>query len=131
VGLVNTHSLLHVHWASIVKSDPAADDAIHEPESDQTDWEPHEEEADSQGRDDEGPAEGDPEQSKPERSDLPAKVRVKPGVASLAPLDIVQNDGDDRRPAGEECADYRGRANDASQQAERVKGVHDLCPGDQ
>ena len=33
---------------------------------------------------------------------------------------IVQNDRDDRRPAGEECADHRGSANDAGQQAERV-----------
>jgi hypothetical protein len=131
VGLVNTHSFSYVHWASIAQSDPAANDAIHEPESDHTDREPHEEEADPQGRDDERPAEGDPEQSKPERANLPAKMRFKPGPASLAPLDVVQNDGDDRRPAGEECADYRGSANDAGQQAERMKGIHDLGPGDQ
>ena len=131
VGLVNTHSRSHVHWASIAQRDPAANDAIHEPQSDQTDRKPHEEEADPQGRDDEGSAEGDPEQSKPEGSDLPAKVRFKPGAASLTPLDVVQDDRDDRRPAGEEGADHRGRTNDAGQQAERVQGVYDLGPGDQ
>ena len=128
---VNSLPSSHVHGPSIAKRDPAANDAIDEPESDQTDREPHEEKADPKCRDDEGPAEGDPEQSEPERSNLPAKVRFKPGPADLAPLDVVQNDRNDRRPAGEECADHRGSANDAGQQAERVKGVHDLCPGDQ
>ena len=89
----------HVHWPSIAKSDTAANDAIHEPKSDQSDREPHEEEANPKCRDDEDPTEGYPEQSKPERSDLPAKVRFQPGAASLALLDVVQNDRNDRRPA--------------------------------
>jgi len=121
---------LHVHRPTVTKSDPTAGDPVHKPESDQSDREPHEQEADPKGRDDEGRAEGDPEQTEPKRSDLPAKVRVEPGAASLAPLDVVQNDRDDRRPAGEECADHRGRADDAGKQAERVKGVHDLRPSD-
>ncbi len=120
LGLVNTHSRSHVHWPTVAKSDPAANDAIHKPQSDQRNREPHEEEADPKGRDDEGPAEGHPEQPKPKRTDLPAKVRFKPRASSVAPLDVVQNDCNDRRPTGQECADHRGSANDAGQQAERM-----------
>ena len=57
-------------------------------------------------------------------------MRVEPGTASFAPLDVVQNDRDDRRPAGKECADHRGRADDAGKQAERMEDVHDLRPSD-
>jgi len=121
----------YVHCPTIAKSNPATNDPVHKPESDESDREPHEDEADPKGRHDEHHAKGDPEQAEPERSDLPAKVRFKPGATSLVPLDVVQNDRDDRRPASEKCTDHRSRAEDAGQQAERMKGVYDLCPGDE
>lgn len=110
----------YIHRPTIAKSYPATNDAIHKPEAHQRDREPHKEKPDSQGRDGEGSAEGDPEQSKPEGSDLPAKMRVKPGTASFAPLDVVEDDRDDRWPAGEKCPDHGSRANDTGQQAECV-----------
>ena len=120
-----------MHGVPVAQSYPATNDTIDEPEPDQRDWEPDEEKADPKGRDDEDHAKGHPQQPKPERANLPAKMRFKPGPTNLASFDVVENHCDDRWPTGEKCADHRGRANDAGQQAERVEGVDDLCPGDQ
>ena len=71
-------------------------------------------------------AEHDPQQAKPERADLPAEMRLEPGAARLAALHVIEDDGDDRRPAGEERADDGCGAEDAGEQAERVQRVDHL-----
>src|SRR4029078_12055978 len=51
-----------------------------------------------------------PELREPERANLPGEMRLEPGAASVAALQVVEDDGDDRRPAEEEGSDDRRRA---------------------
>ena len=55
-------------------------------------------------------------------------MRLQPGAARLAPLYIVEDDSDDRRPAGEKRADHRRGPEDSREQAERVERIDDLRP---
>ena len=121
-------SRLRVHRAAVAQRHPAANDPVDEPESHERHRQPGDEDADAERDDDEEHAERDPQQPEPERADLPAEVRLQPGAARFAPLHVVQDDRDDRRPAGEERADDGRGAEDAGEQAERVQRVDDLRP---
>ena len=72
-----------------------------------------------------------PEEAPPERADLPAEVRFEPGAACLAPLHVVQDDGDDGRPADEEGAHHAGGADDAGEQAQGMERVDRVRPLEQ
>ena len=50
---------------------------------------------------------------------------------SLAPLHVVDDDSDNRRPAGQERAEHRCHANNADEQAESMERVDRLGLGDQ
>ena len=114
---------LHVHRAAVQEPEPAARDPVDEPDADDAERQPGDEHADAEGEDDEQHAERHPQQAEPERADLPAEVRLEPRAAGVAPLHVVEDDGDDRGPAGEEGADHRGRRHDAHEQADRVQRV--------
>ena len=70
----------------------------------------------------------DPQHAEPEGADLPSKVRLEPRAPHVAAFHVVEDDGDDRRPAGEERADDGGSADDAGKQAQGVERVNQLCP---
>src|SRR5687767_11493252 len=125
------HVLLRVHRAAVAHRHPAADDPVDEPEPDHADGQPRDDDADAERRDDEQHAESDPEQPVPERPDLPAEVRLEPGATRLAAFHVVEDDRDDRRPAGEEGADHRGGAEQAGEQTEGVQRIDRLRPGDE
>src|SRR4029078_1113943 len=115
----------------IAQSDPPTNDSIDEPKPDQPHGQPRNQDPYSKGRHDEHEAEHNPEQSEPERPDLPSKMRFEPCAAYLASFDIVQNDRDDRRPTGQKRADDGGGADDAGYEAEGMKRVNHLGPGDE
>src|SRR5690606_896684 len=75
--------------------------------------------------------EGDPQQAVPERADLPDEVRLEPGAAHLAALQVVDDDGGNRRPSEEERADDRGRGDEADDQARGVQRVDGRGPADE
>src|SRR6267378_8537579 len=61
--------------------------------------------------------------AEPERADLPAEVPLEPRAAHLAPLRVIQDDGDDRGPAEEKGAHDGGGGDDADEQADGVERV--------
>src|SRR5207244_12385536 len=105
---------------------PAARDPIDEPEPDGAERDPRDEDADAERGDDEQHAQPDPERAEPERADLPAEVRLEPRAAHLAPLRVIEDDGDDRRPAEEKGAHDGGSGDDADEQADGVERVDDV-----
>src|SRR5262249_8775317 len=117
---------LCVHRSAIVQPEPAARDPIDEPEPDHAERQPGDEQADAERGHDEERAERYPQQPEPERADLPPEVRLEPRTARLAPLYVVQDDGDDRRPAREEREDNGGGGDDARDEADGVQGVDDV-----
>ena len=120
-----------IHRPVAAKGYPAPNDPVHKPEPDQDHRQPCDEDTDPKGQDGEGYTERDPEQSEPECSDLPSKVRFEPCTSCLASLEVVQNDRDDRRPAGEERSYHGCSPDDTGQQAERMQRVHNVSPGDE
>src|SRR5215207_7714070 len=65
-----------VHQPVIVERDPATRDAVDEPQADDGEGKPRDDDADAEGHDHEQHAQRDPEQSIPERADLPPEVRL-------------------------------------------------------
>src|SRR5262245_13707362 len=53
-------------------------------------------------------------------------MRLEPCPARVAPLHVVQDDGDDRRPAREEREDDGGGGDDARDETDGVQGVDDM-----
>src|SRR5207237_7596559 len=126
-----SREILLVHRAAIDQPEPAFRHAVDEPKPDDHEREPGDEQADAERSHDEDQAERDPQKAPPERANLPAEVRLEPRAARLAPLHVVQDDGDDRGPPREEREhDARGR-DDTRDQADRVKAVAHVRPGDQ
>src|SRR5258707_14924659 len=109
-----------VHRPVIQQPEPAAGDPVDEPEPDDAERDPRDEEADAERGDDEQHAQPDPQRAEPERADLPAEVRLEPRAAHLAPLHVIQDDGDDRGPAEEKGAHDGGGGDDADEQADGV-----------
>src|SRR5439155_3259521 len=107
------HRGLSVRRAMIDQPQPALRDPVDEPQPDDTERQPRDENADAERGHHEEQAQRDPQEPEPERPDLPAEVGLEPGAARLAPLHIVQDDGDDRGPASEEGAHDGGDAGDA------------------
>src|SRR6267378_222806 len=95
---------LFVHRPVIQQAEPAGGDAVDEPEADDAERDPRDEDADAERGDDEQHAQPDPQRAEPERADLPAEVRLEPRAAHLAPLRVIEDDGDDRGPAEEKGA---------------------------
>src|SRR5882762_5940878 len=58
-------------------------------------------------------------------------MRLQPRPAHLASLSVVQDDGDDRGPAGEKRTHDGGGADDPRDQAEGMQGVDDVRQLDQ
>src|SRR5262249_37913629 len=102
----------HVERPAIDPPEPALRDPADEPEAHDHEREPGDQQADAEREHHEGQAERDPEQSPPERANLPPEVRLEPCPARLAALHVVQDDGDDRRPAREEREHDRRRGDD-------------------
>src|SRR2546421_10362245 len=115
-----------VHRSVIYQPEPAAGDAVDEPEADDAERDPRDEDADAERGDDEQHAQPDPERAEPERADLPAEVRLEPRAAHLAPLRVIEDDGDDRRPAEEKGAHDGGGGDDADEQADGVERIDDM-----
>src|SRR2546426_10803578 len=119
---------LRVHRPVVIQRHPAANNPVDEPEAHEGDRNPRDQDADAKCHEHKEDAERDPQQPEPERPDLPSEVRLEPRAARLAPLHVVHNHRDDRRPAGEEGADHARGAEDAGKQAERVQRVDGLRP---
>src|SRR5436309_15537842 len=95
---IHGHSL-NVHWPALVTRKPSTHNPIDEPDGEDAERHPCHQNADTKSEDDEQDTETHPEQPEPERSDLPAEMRLEPRPARFAPLQIIQDDRDDRRPA--------------------------------
>src|ERR1700756_4956983 len=72
-----------------------------------------------------------PEERKPERPDLPAKVRREVGPSGLSPLYIVDDDGNDRRHTKNEGTDNGHGGRYADQKTQGVQGIYEVCNGDE
>src|SRR4029453_14223681 len=104
-------------------------DPIDEPEPDHPERQPGDEQAQAERGHHEEPAERHPQHPEPERTDLPPEGRLEPRAARLASLHVVQDDGDDRGPAGEEHEDDGGGGDDSRDEAEGVQAVDDVRQG--
>src|SRR5690606_3471766 len=93
-----------VHRFVIAEAEPTACDSIDQPER-QCDENRRTDDDTHDGKDKDG-ADRRPEQREPEGPNLPAIVRLGPGAARVAPLDIVQDDRRDRWDAAQEAAQY-------------------------
>src|SRR5712691_9319199 len=62
---------------------------------------------------------------------LPAEMRLEPCPPHVAPLRVVQDDGDDGRPTGEKRAHHGGDADDPRDEAGSVQAVDDVRQLDQ
>src|SRR5439155_1058637 len=98
---------------------------------DGADGDPRDEDADAERGDDEQHAQPDPQRAEPERADLPAEVRLEPRAAHLAPLRVIDDDGDDGGPAEEEGAHDGDGGDDADEEADGVQAVDDVRQPDQ
>src|SRR5712692_9729146 len=105
-------SRLFVHRPVVHQPEPAARDPIDEPQPDDAERRPDDEEPEPERGHDEDPAEAHPQDPEPERADLPAEVRLDPRPAGVAPLRVVQDDGDDRGPPDEKGAHDGGGGDD-------------------
>src|SRR5262245_58345646 len=122
---------LLVHRPAVDQPEPAARDPIDEPQPHDAERHPGYEQAHAQRGHHEEHAERHPQLPVPERADLPPEVRFEPRPARLAPLHVVEDDGDDRRPAGEERTDEGGGGDHSRDQAEGVQAVDHVCQGNQ
>src|SRR5690606_20339093 len=82
-----------VHALARAQPHPAARDAVDEPDGHGNHRDPDDDESDAEREDDKHCAERDPQQAVPERADLPDEVRLEPGAAHLAALQVVDDDG--------------------------------------
>src|SRR6185369_11738230 len=115
----------------IVQCQPSPRDPVDEPQGQETQRNPDDDEPDSQRHHHERATKARPQQSPPERANLPAEVRFQPRPSYVAPLHVVEDHGDDRGPPDEKRANHRGGPENSRQQAQRVQSVDDLGPGDQ
>ena len=69
---------LRVHRPAAVKRHPAPNNPVDEPDAHEGDGQPRDQDADPKRHQDKENAERDPQQSEPERPDLPSKVRLQP-----------------------------------------------------
>src|SRR5437773_11522348 len=88
--------LRRVHRPAIDEREPAARDAVDEPESHHAQREPGDENPDAEGHHDEQKTQRHPQETEPERANLPAEVRLEPRPARLAALHVVQDHANDR-----------------------------------
>src|SRR5262249_30774461 len=70
-----------------------------------------------------------PEERKPERPDLPTKVRLEVAPSRLTSLYIIDDDGNDRRHAKHEGTDNSRGGRDADQQAQGVQRIDTMGNG--
>jgi hypothetical protein len=120
---------LFIHRLSISQRQPPASDPVDGPHAGR------EENSNRKGNahesDEKHAADHTPEEGKPERPDLPAKVRLEVGAPGLSSLYIVDDDGNDRGHAKDEGTDDGRGGRYADQQAQGVQGVHEVCNGDE
>src|SRR6187455_1091187 len=92
-----------IHRAAIAQGEPAARDPVDEPQAHDAERQPDEDDADAERQHDEEEAERDPQQSVPERTNLPLEMGFEPGATRFTALHVIENHRDDGWPADEKC----------------------------
>src|SRR5262245_14575596 len=121
--------VLCIHRLSIPQCQPSASDPIDGPQAGCE--ENRQRKRNAQNRDDQHATDHTPEERKPERADLPAKVRLEVAATRFASLYVVDDDGNDRRYAKHEGTDNSRSGCYADQQAQRVQGIDEMGNGDE
>src|SRR2546427_4209778 len=105
-----------IHRSPSAQAQPAAPDAVDQPERERDqDWTTYH---CTDQREYQYPADERPQQCEPERADLPAVVRSRPGAARVAALHVVQDYGHQRGDTANEAANDGRRTNDADDNGE-------------
>src|SRR5215475_8468841 len=113
--------VLCIHRLSIPQCQPSPSDPIDGPQSGCE--ENRQRKRNAHNSNEQHAADHTPEERKPERSDLPAKVRLEVCASRLSSLYVVDDDGNDRRYAKHESTDNSRGGCYADQQAQRVQGI--------
>src|SRR5215475_15581770 len=120
---------LLIHRLSIPQRQPSASDPVNGPHAGREKNRQRKRNA-YQGNEQHA-ADHTPEERKPERPDLPAKVRLEVAASRFSSLYIVDDDGNDRRYAKHEGTDNSRGGCYADQQAQRVQGIDTMGNGDE
>src|ERR1044071_9103311 len=118
-----------IHRLAVTQRQPAAPHSIDRPNARaEEDRDPERNANNSNEQQSAGQA---PKKRKPERPDLPAKMRFQKSPARLAALHVIDDNGNDRRQAKNKRADDRRRGRDADHKTQRVQRVNRMRDGDE
>src|SRR5262247_2966641 len=112
---------LLIHRLSIPQRQPPASDPIDSPQAGRE--KNRQRKRNAHDSNEQHAADHTPEERKPERPDLPAKVRLEVAASRFSSLYIVDDDGNERRHAKDEGTDNSRGSCYADQQAQRVQGI--------
>src|SRR5262245_20150313 len=112
---------LFIHRLSIPQRQPPASDPIDGPHAGRE--KNRQRKRNAHDSNEQHAADHTPEERKPERPDLPAKVRLEVAASRFSSLYIVDDDGNDRRHAKDEGTDNSRGGCYTDQQAQRVQGI--------
>ena len=122
-------SSVRIHRLSIAQREPAANDPVDGPHTGREENRYRKRDTDEGNK--QHRADHAPEEGKPKRPDLPAKVRLEEGPSCLSPLYVVDDHSNDRRHAKNKGADNGCGGRYADEKAQGVQGIHQVSNADE